>query len=449
MHHDDRGHEMTTSSSEAGTALNTSIQNFLHWKADVMPHLSTAMKADPEFGFGHVVSGLILHGARNVNYHGHIEASLANAQKFSGNMTKREKLYLDALEASAAGNVMQAASCFENILADNPLDLLAQRLCQNELFWMGEMHKSAEVSSKCAKHWSLDTPDYGIHLSCRAFDLEEINQFEEAEKLARRAIEIDPTDPWGAHAVAHVLIMQARHVEGIAWLEGLKHQWSDVNQMSLHLWWHRCLFHLELGEFENVLEIYDTWVRNRDLPLTVSVPDLYIDMQNGASMLLKLELAGMDVGSRWNELAEITLDRLDDHTSPFTSAHFAIILAAAGRFEEVDQLIISMQNFAKTDQGSLGSRYTAAAIPASKAAVAHRKGDHQAVIDSLMPARQMLWQMGGSHAQRDLFFLILADSLSRLGQTEALKIVMHDIENAGFSDASSRIGYQHTNTTAH
>jgi len=279
MHQDERGHEMTTSSAEAATALDTSLHNFLHWKADVMPHLSAALKADPEFSFAHILSGLVLHGARNVNYRGNIETSILAAQKHAGNMTKREMLYLLALEAGAAGRITEAATCFETILAHYPRDLLAQRLAQNELFWIGEMKWSAQISGRIAKHWDKDVPGYGIHLSCRAFDLEETNQYKQAEKLARKAVDIDATDPWGTHAVAHVLIMQGRHTEGIAWLEDHKDQWSDINQMSLHLWWHRCLFHLELGEFDDALDIYDNWVRNRDLPLTISVPDLYIDMQ--------------------------------------------------------------------------------------------------------------------------------------------------------------------------
>lgn len=445
MHHDERGHEMTTSSSEAAVALNTSIHNFLHWKSDVMPHVSTALKADPEFGFGHVVSGLLLNGARNSNYRGKIDASLQAAQSITGNMTPRELLYLKALEAGLEGRVGEAATCYETILAHNPRDLLAQRLCQNDLFWIGEMKWSSEISGRIAEHWNSDVPGYGIHLSCRSFDLEETNQFEQAEKLGRKAVDIDPTDPWGTHAVAHVLIMQGRHNEGIAWLDGLKDNWADVNQMSLHLWWHRSLFHLELGEFDAVLEIYDAWVRNRELPLTVAVPDLYIDMQNGASMLLRLELRAIDVADRWNELADLTLARLNDHTNPFTSAHFAIILAAAGKFDEADELMASMLEFAKTDQGTFGPRYTTAAIPAARAAIAQRKGEYQTVVDLLMPARRMLWQMGGSQAQRDLFFLILADALTRLGHTDLLDIVLNDIEHAGFSDAASRIGYRQAN----
>ena len=255
-------------------------------------------------------------------------------------------------------------------------------------------------------------------------------------------MELDPTDVWGTHAVAHVMIMQARHEEGIAWLDGLKDHWAEANQMCLHLWWHRCLFHLERGEHEAVLEIHDAWVRNRAHPLLQALPDLYIDLQNGASLLLRLELRGVDVGHRWEELAELTLARLEDHTSPFTSAHFAIILAATGRFAEAETLLASMRSFAAEDAGTFGPRYRAAVIPAAEAAIAHRRGEHQRVVELLLPSRRLLWQMGGSDAQRDLFFLILADSIKTLGRKDLLGIVLADIEAAGFTDPASRVGYK-------
>ncbi len=329
MHQDERGHAMTTGSAEAAGALDTAIHNFVHWKAAVLPSMKAALAADPEFGFAHAVKGLVLHGARNDRYRPKIEAALAAAQAAEAGMSARERLYVAALDAAAGGRIAESVAVYETILAHDPTDLLAQRLAQMELFWIGEMAWSADISAKSAPHWDAGVPSFGIHLSCRAFDLEETLCFEAAERLGRQAVEIDPSDVWGAHAVAHVMIMQGRHDEGVAWLDGLKDHWADANQMSFHLWWHRCLFHLELGEHDAVLDCYDNWVRNRALPLTQSLPDLYIDMQNGASMLLRLELRGTRVGDRWDELAELTLNRLDDHTSPFTSPHYAAILAAA------------------------------------------------------------------------------------------------------------------------
>jgi hypothetical protein len=442
MHRDERGHVMTTESAEAARALDTAIHNIVHWKAAVLPSLKAALEADRGFGLAHAVNGLMLHGARNVHFRPKIEASLAAAKAAEEAMSPRERLYVAALRAAAEGRIAESVTVYETILAHHPTDLLAQRLSQMELFWIGEMAWSAEISGRAAEHWNESVPSYGAFLSCRAFDLEETHRFEEAERLGRAAVEIDPSDVWGTHAVAHVLIMQGRNGDGIAWLDGLKDNWADANQMVLHLWWHRCLFHLERGETDAVLDIHDAWVRNRDLPLLKAMPDLYIDMQNGASMLLRLELAGVDVGGRWDELAELTLTRLEDHTSPFTSAHFAIILAATGRFAEADRLTAAMRAFAAEDEGTLGPRYRAAAIPAAEAAVAHRKGEHQRVVDLLLPARRMLWQMGGSEAQRDLFFLLLADSVLKVGRLDLLPILLGDVASAGFADAASRVGYR-------
>ena len=449
MQHDERGHAMTTDSPEAALALDQAIHNFLHWRAAVIPPLKTAMGADPDFGLGHAVGGLILHGARNIHFRPKIARSLAAAETAAAGLTPREQLYVRALRAAFDGRITASVACYEEILAAHPRDLLAQRLAQMELFWIGEMAWSEAISRRCQSAWDADVPGYGIHLSCRAFDLEETLQFRAAEAHGRQAVEIDPTDVWGAHAVAHVQIMEGRHRDGIAWLEGLKDNWADANQMVLHLWWHRCLFHLELGEAEAVLQIYDDWVRNRDLDLLKAMPDLYIDMQNGAGMLQRLELRGVAVGARWDELAELTLQRLEDHTSPFTSPHYAMILAACGRFAEAEQLIASLKAFAESDAGTFGPRCRLASIPAAEAAVAHRKGDHRAVVDLLLPARRMLWQMGGSHAQRDLFFLLLADSALQLGREDLLAIVLADIGAAGFSDPESRVGYRQAASRVH
>ena len=78
-----------------------------------------------------------------------------------------------------------------------------------------------------------------------------------AEPSGRAAIEIDPGDLWGAHAVAHVMEMQGRHAEGIAWLDELEPNWEGGNNLLHHLWWHRALFHLERREFDAVLDLYD------------------------------------------------------------------------------------------------------------------------------------------------------------------------------------------------
>ncbi|MHA1570208.1 MAG: hypothetical protein ACTSWM_00195 [Alphaproteobacteria bacterium] len=441
MYQDVQGFDISTDSGTAAKALSAAIVDFNGWKVGAMPRLEAALDADAGCAMAQTLRGLFLHLARDVRLAPQIGAALSAAKGAAGSLTPREDLYIRALEASQAGRLSSAIAAYEVILAAHPTDLLAQRLIQSELFWLGEMGWSADVSARIAPAWDANQYGYGIHLSCRAFDLEETGHFEAAEKLARQAVEIDSTDAWGTHAVAHVMIMEGRFSEGVRWLEGLKDNWGETNQIALHLWWHRCLFHLELGEIDALLEIYDAWVRNRDLPLTQGMPDLYIDMQNGASMLLRLELCGIDVGGRWDELAVLAAERLDDFKSPFTAAHLAAILAAAGRFDDAETLVANMTAFAKShiELATLAPRAVAAAVPAARAAIAHRRGDYGEVINQMWPARRMLWQIGGSHAQRDLFFLLMADAARRTERPDVLALIMADAKAAGFIDPEARV----------
>jgi hypothetical protein len=229
--------------------------------------------------------------------------------------------------------------------------------------------------------------------------------------------------------------------DGVAWLEGLTDNWAGKNQIVHHLWWHLCLFLLETGEHDRILSLYDREVRNPDSPMVQAVPDAYIDVQNAASLLVRLELRGVDVGERWTPLAEVAEGRIDNHVNPFTSAHAAIILAANGMYERATDLVRSMQEFAVEDDGPLGAAMAQAAIPASLASIAHRKGNHGEVVAQLMPARHCVPLMGGSHAQRDVFFQILMDSCRKLGDSEEIQTLIGEISRIGFAEVPERTLY--------
>ena len=140
--------------------------------------------------------------------------------------------------------------------------------------------------------------------------------------------------------------MQGRRDEGIAWLDGLEPHWEGGNNLLHHLWWHRALFHLERREFDAVLDLYDRRFRNLASPLTQAQPDLYIDVQNAASMLFRLERQGVDVGERWSELADKAEARIGDCLSVFTLPHWMMALAATGRGEAAGRMLEAMRDFA-------------------------------------------------------------------------------------------------------
>ena len=61
--------------------------------------------------------------------------------------------------------------------------------------------------------------------------------------------------------------------------------------------------------------------------------DDYRDISNATSLLMRLELEGMNVGRRWDELASLSEARVDDGCLVFADLHYMLALAAAGRVD--------------------------------------------------------------------------------------------------------------------
>lgn len=441
MHTDTRGLQLTTSHSSAASACALAMDHYLERKSDVSVLLQNALKQDPECAIAHATMGLMVHGARNASLRPMVLSSLENAKKFAAGISPREQHYIKALEFAAEGQLNDSVGCYEAILKHAPTDGFALSLCQAELFWLGDMKRSLATSSSVASHWNESVTGYSEFLGMHAFDLEEAGHYSHAENVGRKAVDLNPENIWATHAVTHVLYMQGRYVEGVDWIASLQGNWQDVGQMQFHVWWHKCLFHLERGEHDATLAGYDNWVRNPNHVLVQAMPDLYIDLQNGASLLWRLELAGVNVGVRWEEMATLVAQRLDDLSNPFTSAHFAIILAAVGDFDSCRQLITAMMDFKSANDKTLSVHYAKAGLPAAQAAIAHRKGDYQRVIELLYPARHELWMMGGSHAQQDVFFQILVDAVARTGDKQGVLLLLDEIEQIGFSEPMQMSAY--------
>ena len=441
MQQDSNGHALTTDSARAAAAFERAVASYLAWRTDTIDHLQAATDADPDFALPCAVRGLLTLGLRKPELHASAQALLAAAHTARPPETERERRYIAALEATLAGRITEAVTHYEAIALAHPHDLLALRLAQFELFWIGEVAWMRDISERAAPAWSPGDQGFSTYLAVRAFGLEENGAYALAERCGKQAVELNPHDPWAAHAVAHVLIMQGRLAEGIDWCSGLSANWDGANHIRHHNWWHLALFQVEARRYDDALAVYDDRLRALDSPLMQAMPDFYVDIQNDVALLQRLELRGVDVGGRWCDIADLAAARIGNHAHPFTSAHCALALAAAGRLAEATELVRGMEAFVAQDRGTLGPRYALAAMPAALAAIAHRKGEHQRVLDLLLPARRNLWQMGGSHAQRDLFFQLLADSAHRLGRSDVLAVLFEEIRSAGLEHLEERSSY--------
>ncbi len=441
MQPDQNGYELSSDNPDAVAALDNAVDSYVRFRTDIMPNLEQAIAADPDFGLPHVIRGILLESLKQPRLLPKAQQELDAARAGRPPQTERERQYLAALESALAGKVTAAATIYQQIAAEHPHDLFAIRHAQSELFWIGEVDWMRDISERAAPDWSGDLPGFSVFQAIRAFGLEETGNRELAERCGREAVEIDPADCWGAHAVAHVLIMQGRLAEGVEWLEGLEGNWGSANHIKHHLWWHLALFHAERGDYEAALAVYDDRLRDLDSPLMRAMPDFYVDIQNDVAILQRLELRGVDVGDRWRPIADLAEGRIGNHASPFTSAHCALALAAAGRFDHAAELLRRASEFAAADESALGARYAIAVLPAGEAAVAYRRQNFARVVELLLPARRNLWQMGGSHAQRDLFFQLLVDAAVRENRGDVVRLLLVELATIGFEHLEERSSY--------
>ena len=438
---DSRGHRISTTNEIAGTACNAGIESFNRNRADAMRHLDTAIAADEGFALPRLVKAWMLHSARDANYAENIQA-LINSAEACLEGSDRDRDYLESLKLAFAGRGIESATILEALLDRYPTDLLAHRLVQYELFWNGRAHWMLDIAERAAPHWREGIEGYPTFLACRAFSNEESGHYPQAERYGRASIELDNTEPWGAHSVAHVLFMQGRHDEGIAWLEGLSAHWGAANQLRHHLWWHLCLFLLECGQHERILTVLQSEIRNPESLLVKAAPNATIDIQNVASLLLRLELRGVDVGDHWLVLADICANRVHNHTNAFSNLHDMMVLAATGQFDKAEELLRSLEQFMDSGEGSLVTTYRAAGVAACQAILAHRRKKYSQVIDDLSPVRHDLSLLGGSHAQRDVLYQVLIDAARRMGRGDLVLIYLNDVRRIGFDNVDGRTLYR-------
>jgi tetratricopeptide (TPR) repeat protein len=289
-------------------------------------------------------------------------------------------------------------------------------------------------------HWSADLPGYGSVLACRCFANEECGNYTIAEHAGRAAIERDPGDLWATHGIAHVLEMQGRRGEGIAWITGQESHFDGGNNLMHHIWWHQAMFHIERGEFDAVLALYDTRFRNLDSKVTQAQPDLYIDMQNAASMLFRLQLRGIDPGDRWQELADKAEKRVGDTLSAFTLPHWIMALMAAGRHEAAARMLGAIEAAAQAP-GAHATILREAALPVGQAVRLHALGDYDAAVRIMRPALGGMYRLGGSHAQQEVLELLFLDAAMKADRRAEVRLMLERVAGRHPMPPARRIGF--------
>ena len=305
----------------------------------------------------------------------------------------RERAFIAFLAAWAGGDIPGALALSDAIVEQWPRDLTTVKLHQYLAFSLGDAAGMLRIVLKAAPACP-ETPQ--VH-GMMAFAYEQCHLLTDAEAAARRALAMTEREPWAQHALAHVMLTQGRIDEGERFMAAAAPGWEDLNSfMVTHNWWHLALFRISQGRGETALDIHDRqgWVHDRD----------YSQDQVGAvSLLARLELAGVDVGDRWDDVAAHIAARGPDVEQPFLALHYLYGLARAGRAEAAGAQLEAVREQGRSAPAFSRAVWAEVATPAAEGIVAFLAGRPEAAIAELNRAGPELYRIGGSHAQRDLF----------------------------------------------
>lgn len=341
----------------------------------------------------------------------------------------RECLHFAAAQAWAAGHWDLAATRLEESLLRFPRDLLALRVAQDLYYFLGDARDLRDVAARVIGAWPRERPGWSWVQGIYAFGLEESGDYRRAEAAARDALAENPRDIWTNHALAHVLEMEGRPEEGLAMLDHTVDDWQG-SFFAHHNWVHKALYHIDLGDLETLLPLYDGQIRGDRAVNSTALVD-------AAAVLWRLMLFGVDVSDRATALVGAADSLLQKPVYVFNDWHGLMVFVLADRQDLVGRLIAANRdappgttNRAAIDQAGLAILEGFAAFG---------QGDHRRAVDTLIPARPHASVLGGSHAQRDLIDLTLLAAAAACQDDDLVRALLSErVERRSSSRAAAQ-----------
>jgi tetratricopeptide (TPR) repeat protein len=417
MAQDAQGHHLSGATATAITAYDQAVRAFNLVHGDAIGLFDTARQAAPDCAMAHLGKAWMFTLANDPGLRIQAEALVEVARSLP--LNEREQAHLAALSHLCQGARSAAVAALDRHLMRYPFDLVAHQGAALTDGFLGRFHWVRDRSARALPLWSKHQPGYGTLLAFHGFGLEEAGDYARAEDESRAAAELEPLSFWPHHTVAHVMEMTGRPEDGLEWMAARQALWSSPNHPNqVHIWWHKALFHLELGQYDAALALSDGPLRATQRPLALS-------LTNATALLWRLDTLGCDIGDRWRDLAALWEGHADGKCLVFTDIHAAMAELGSGQEAAVERRLAAMRQTAASG-AEASDLYRTVGIPLVEGLAAFHRGAYDQAVELLLQVRFDLWQIGGSHAQRDVVNWTLTEAAIRGGQRDVALSFAHE-----------------------
>ncbi|MEQ1684215.1 MAG: tetratricopeptide repeat protein [Burkholderiaceae bacterium] len=411
-----RGVPSGSSSTLAHEHHERALWHLVSFYGDPMAAFDATIAADPGWGLARVVKAVFILTLTEPGMLPEARQLLAGAEPLMAGAPAHEQGHFAAAQAALDGRWLEACARWDALLLAQPRDLLALTAAHLFDFYRGDARNLRARVARVLPEWPIDDPLQPFVQGMHAFGLEECNLYSQAEAAGRDALARDPRGPWAIHAVAHVMEMQGRHEEGVRWLDGGSAGWAD-NGLAVHLWWHLALFRLETLDTAAALALFDARIAG-------SASTVNLQWLDGAALLWRLRLLGVDVGSRWRALANEWADPLA-HAGhyAFNDVHALLAFVGSGDMARAQTLLAASSAQASADNTGMAREV---GVPLMQGLMAFANGDADTACNTLYPLRSVAHHFGGSHAQRDLIDQTLLAAAARSSHRAAGRALLNE-----------------------
>ena len=245
----------------------------------------------PQNVFGHCLRAAIIVRSDDTTARSRLAMSIAALQAMCLDANDPACRHAAAAHAWLQADLALAAERYDAIVRDFPRDILAIVVAHALDFRANRRRRMRDRIAQVLPKWEVTEPGYASVLAMYAFALEENGEYLHAEGVARQALALDPGHPAAIHVVAHVMEMQGRSREGLEFLAATEAAWAEHTGLSIHLAWHRALFHLDANDLNSALATYDLQIANSTISEISALAD-------ASALLWRLELRGIELGQR-------------------------------------------------------------------------------------------------------------------------------------------------------